>query len=58
MNCPECTKPMTPLTVTKPINFASDIQWEKWRCEPCRLIARVETTFSHDEAADAVGKEP
>ena len=57
MDCPECTKPMTPLTVTKSVSFAADIRWEKWRCEPCKLIARVEIIFSPDESVVAVSGE-
>lgn len=58
MDCPECTHPMTPLAVAKPITFAAEIRWEKWRCEPCKLIAKVETIFEHEEPVPISGEAP
>ena len=50
MDCPECTQVMTPILVAKPINFAACIQWERYRCEPCKLTARVEIIFEPDQS--------
>lgn len=49
---------MTPLAVAKPITFAAEIRWEKWRCEPCKLIAKVETIFEHEEPVPISGEAP
>lgn len=57
MICPECNKTMSPVPCQTPINYAAEIQWQKWRCEPCKLIAKVETIFSHDDSTDAVQTE-
>jgi hypothetical protein len=49
MDCPECTQVMTQVPVEKPRSYTACIQWEKYRCEPCKLIAKVETIFEHEE---------
>lgn len=54
MICPECNRSMRPVPCGTPINYAAEIRWEKWRCDYCRLNAKVETIFSADEPADAV----
>ena len=55
MTCPECSQPMVSVPCQTPINFAAEIRWEKWRCEPCKLVAKVETIFSHDDGASDNG---
>ena len=50
MNCPECTRPMTRQPCKTPINYAAEIRWEMWRCDPCQLAAKVETIFYHYDA--------
>ena len=52
MTCPECSQPMTSVPCQTPINYAAEIQWQKWHCVPCRLFAKVETIFWHDASAD------
>jgi transposase-like protein len=46
MNCPVCTQTMKDITVPR---LTSGFIWERWRCEPCKLTARVEITYSVDE---------
>jgi len=43
---------MTSVPCQTPINYAAEIQWQKWHCVPCRLFAKVETIFWHDASAD------
>lgn len=48
MICPECTQPMHEIPSTKTLAFTACIRFEKWRCDPCKLTARVETIFEPD----------
>jgi transposase-like protein len=50
MNCPVCNQPM--VDITKPI-LTSGFRLERYRCEPCKITARVETTYSCDELRHA-----
>lgn len=54
MNCPVCTQPMVDITVPR---LTSGFMWERWRCEPCKITARVEITYSSDES-DGKGRTP
>lgn len=46
VNCPVCNGEM----IEVPIGFVpSGFRLEKYRCEPCKVTARVETTYSCDE---------
>ena len=48
MNCPVCNNPM----VEVPHGLLlSGWDLKKYRCEPCKITARVETTYSSDESA-------
>lgn len=58
MICPECSKQMTRIPFQTPVNHSTDTWREKWRCEPCKLVGMVETSFWHDESADAVSEQP
>jgi hypothetical protein len=49
MNCPVCTGPM--LDITKPM-LTSGFYWERHRCEPCKITARVEVTYVSDDVND------
>lgn len=46
MNCPVCNQPM--VDITKPM-LTSGFIWERWRCEPCKITARVEITYTSDD---------
>jgi transposase-like protein len=46
MNCPVCNSVMVDITVPR---ITSGFIWERYRCEPCKLTARVEITYSVDE---------
>ena len=46
MNCPVCNGLM--VDITKPM-LTSGFVWEKWRCEPCKITARVEITYTSDD---------
>lgn len=54
MDCPECTRVMTPIPVATPANFAACIRRERYRCEPCELTAKVEIVFEWDESPSSI----
>lgn len=56
MKCPECYRTMTQLPCERPSNYAPDVPLEKWHCHYCRLTAKVETTFSHDDVVGSKGQ--
>lgn len=55
MDCPACTYPMVEVLLPIRHVYAADIRRERYRCEKCKVTADVETVFSVDEPAVAVG---
>jgi transposase-like protein len=46
MNCPVCNAVMVDVTAPR---ITSGFIWQRYRCEPCKLTARVEITYSVDD---------